>query len=148
MAFNYGHGYAQEENTMKRQRLLFQTFSLYIVHTSFTCLLSIMILPLGSCTLSTTTTSCRDSAIFATRKMFFTLPGLSSSLTSSCLAFVLHAQQFFFHFIASLWLPYGTGQAIIFLPWFISFYLSIFFPRLISAVADWMSAIVLHMVRP
>ena len=38
--------------------------------------------------------------------------------------------------------PYGIGQTIIFSSCgFFFFYLSFFFPRLISAVADWMSAI-------
>jgi len=48
-----------------------------------------------------------------------------------------------------LWPPYGIGQAqaIIFLP--CDFYLpSSFFPRLISAVGDWMSTILPHMVWP
>ena len=37
----------------------------------------------------------------------------------------------------------------IFARWFLSFFLlSCFFPRLISAVADWMSTILLHMVWP
>jgi len=47
-----------------------------------------------------------------------------------------------------LWSPYGIGQTIyIFMLWFIlsSFF---FFPRLISAAADWMSAILPHMVWP
>jgi len=35
----------------------------------------------------------------------------------------------------------------IFALWFLSFFLS-FFPRLISAVADWMSTILRHMVWP
>ena len=47
-----------------------------------------------------------------------------------------------------LWMPYGIGQAIIFLPCGFFFYLSSFFPHLISAVADWMSAILAHMVWP
>jgi len=61
-----------------------------------------------------------------------------------------------------LWPPCGIGQAIIFLPcgfflsFFVSFFLSpffllfffFFFPRLISAVAEWMSTILLHMVWP
>jgi len=44
-----------------------------------------------------------------------------------------------------LWLPYGIGQTIyIFMLWFVlsSFFIS----RLISAAADWMSAILPHMV--
>ena len=46
-----------------------------------------------------------------------------------------------------LWSPYGIGQTIIFLP--CDFYLLLsFFPRLISAVGDWMSTILLHMVWP
>ena len=48
-----------------------------------------------------------------------------------------------------LWSPYGIGQTIIFLPCgFFFFFLLSFFPRLISAVADWMSAILPHMVWP
>jgi len=38
-----------------------------------------------------------------------------------------------------LWLPYVIGHTIIFLP--CGFYLSSFFPHLISAVGDWMSTI-------
>jgi len=50
-----------------------------------------------------------------------------------------------------LWPPYGIGQAVIFLPcgfFYLSFFLIFFFPRLISAVAEWMSTILLHMLRP
>ena len=49
-----------------------------------------------------------------------------------------------------LWSPYVIGQTIIFLPcsFFPSFFLLLFFPRLISAVGDWMSAILLHMAWP
>ena len=48
-----------------------------------------------------------------------------------------------------LWPPYGIGQAIIFLRCgFVYLLLSFFFPRLISAVADWMSTILTHMVWP
>jgi len=48
-----------------------------------------------------------------------------------------------------LWPPYVIGQAIIFSCcafYLLSIYL--FFPRLISAVGDWMSTIVRHMVWP
>ena len=47
-----------------------------------------------------------------------------------------------------LWPPYVIGADIIFLP--CDFYLlsSFFFSRLISAVGDWMSTILLHMVWP
>ena len=55
--------------------------------------------------------------------------------------------------ISFLWPPYGIGQAIIF-SW-CGFYLLLLlllllssFPRLISAVRDWMSTILLHMVWP
>ena len=43
-----------------------------------------------------------------------------------------------------LWPPYAIGQTIIFLPcgFFLAF--SSFFPRLISAVVEWMSIILLH----
>ena len=47
----------------------------------------------------------------------------------------------------SLWLPYVIGQAIYFHPVVSSFFL-LFFPRLISAVGDWMSTILPHMVWP
>ena len=48
-----------------------------------------------------------------------------------------------------LWPPYGIGQAIIFLPcgFFLSYFF-FFFPRLMSAAADWMSTILPHMVWP
>jgi len=47
-----------------------------------------------------------------------------------------------------LWLPDVIGQAIIFLPCGFFYLSSIFFPRLISAVAEWMSTILLHLVWP
>jgi len=46
-----------------------------------------------------------------------------------------------------LWSPYGIGQTIIFSCCDL-FFLSSFFPQLISAAADWMSAILPHMVWP
>jgi len=45
-----------------------------------------------------------------------------------------------------LWSPYVIGQTIIFSSCF--FLLSFFFPRLISAVGDWMFTILWHMVWP
>jgi len=54
-------------------------------------------------------------------------------------------------FLRFLWPPYGIGQVIIFLPcgYFLLLLLSsIFFPRLISAAADWMSTVLPHMVWP
>ena len=49
-----------------------------------------------------------------------------------------------------LWSPYGIGQTIIFscCGLFFFFFFFLFFPRLISAAADWMSAILPHMVWP
>jgi len=47
-----------------------------------------------------------------------------------------------------LWPPHGIGQVIIFLPCGFFYLLSSFFPRPISAVAEWMSTIHLHMVWP
>ena len=48
-----------------------------------------------------------------------------------------------------LWLPYGTGQTIIFSCYGLFFLLLLlFFPRLISAAADWMSAICLLYTSP
>jgi len=50
----------------------------------------------------------------------------------------------------ALWSPYGIGQTIIYFHAVVCslFFLSSFFPRRISAVADWMSAILRHMVWP
>jgi len=60
-----------------------------------------------------------------------------------------------YFFIVALW---NRGDHYIFILWFLllllllllAFFLSFFFyfPRLISAVADWMSAILPHMVWP
>jgi len=47
-----------------------------------------------------------------------------------------------------LWSPYVIGQTIIFSSCRLFFFLLFFFPRLMSAVADWMSAILPHMVWP
>ena len=48
-----------------------------------------------------------------------------------------------------LWSPYGIGQTIyIFMLWFVLSSSFFFIPRLISAAADWMSAILPHMVWP
>ena len=47
-----------------------------------------------------------------------------------------------------LWPPYVIRQAIIFLPCGFFLLLSSFFPHLISAVADWMSTILPHMMWP
>ena len=48
-------------------------------------------------------------------------------------------------FSCCLWSPYVIGQTIIFSSCFF-FFLLLFFPRLISAVGDWMSTILRHMV--
>ena len=47
-----------------------------------------------------------------------------------------------------LWSPYLIGHTIIFSCCGLFFFLLLFFPRLISAAADWMSAILPHMVWP
>jgi len=47
-----------------------------------------------------------------------------------------------------LWSLYGIRQTIIFSSCRLFFFLASFFPRLISAAADWMSAILPHMVWP
>ena len=47
--------------------------------------------------------------------------------------------------MVALW---NRADHYIFALWFLLLLLSSFFPRLISAVADWMSAILLHMVWP
>ena len=47
-----------------------------------------------------------------------------------------------------LWSPHVIGQTTIFFAlWFLSFFF-LFFPRLISAVGDWMSTILPHIVWP
>jgi len=48
-----------------------------------------------------------------------------------------------------LWSPFAIGQSIyIFILSFVLSFFQSFFPRLISAAADWMSAILPHMVWP
>jgi len=68
------------------------------------------------------------------------------------------SQPIFMHFwlhwfviyvLFNLWSPYGIGRQYIFSCCGLFFFLlSFFFPRLISAAADWMSAILPHMVWP
>jgi len=71
----------------------------------------------------------------------------SQQLLSSCL-FMPRLICIRFVRFSFLWPPYGIGQALYFCP-VVSFFLSsIFFPRLISAAADWMSTILLHMEWP
>ena len=48
-------------------------------------------------------------------------------------------------FMVALW---NRADHYIFIPWFLLLLLLIFFPRLISAAADWMSAILPHLVWP
>jgi len=56
--------------------------------------------------------------------------------------------QRFSLFDCFLWPPYEIGQAIIFLPCGFCLSSLYLFPRLISAVGDWMSTIHPHMVWP
>ena len=56
---------------------------------------------------------------------------------------------FILSFVISLWSPYVIGQTIIFSSCSFFLLLSIvFFPRLISAVGDWMFTILWHLVWP
>ena len=57
-------------------------------------------------------------------------------------------QTIIFSCCGLLWSRYGIGQTIIFSCCGLFFLLLFFFPRLISATADWMSAILPHMVWP
>jgi len=87
----------------------------------------------------------------------FYIPSLSIRIRALCfqaegrrrwpnlsLVFVLYV--FFSKGCMLLWLPYGMVQAIIF--FCCGFFCLLFFPRLISAVADWMYTILPHMVWP
>ena len=47
-----------------------------------------------------------------------------------------------------LWLPYVIGRPYIFLCCGLFVFFFLFFPRLISAVGDWMSTLLPHMVWP
>ena len=78
----------------------------------------------------------------------------SSGLTSRTLDRTASSERIGLRFVmAALWNrapPYGIGQAIIFLPCglyllLLSFF---FFPRLFSAVGNWMSTILLRVVWP
>ena len=70
--------------------------------------------------------------------------GLSSAFLQKFLVF----RQYFTEVL--LWPPYVTGQALYFCPVVSIFFLLflLFFPRLISTAADWMSTILPHMVWP
>jgi len=57
------------------------------------------------------------------------------------------ARKLYMPYDCFLWSPYVIGQTIIFFP-VISIFFFLFFPRLISAVGDWMSTILPHMVWP
>ena len=48
-------------------------------------------------------------------------------------------------FMVALW---NRADQYIFMQWFVLLLLLLLFPRLISAAADWMSAILPHMVWP
>ena len=50
--------------------------------------------------------------------------------------------------VDNLWSPYGIGRPYIFSRCGLVFFFLLSFPRLISAAADWMSAILPHMVWP
>jgi len=75
-------------------------------------------------------------------RFFQIMPAVISLLYSYRAVLFLHCYY--------LWSPCGVGQTTIFLPCSFFFYLSIFFifPCLISAIADWMSAILPHMMWP
>jgi len=80
-------------------------------------------------------------------------PHSSFQTSSNTLSYFLFIYLPKFTFVTSYWLwsPYGIGQTIIYSScgvFFFFFFLSSFFPRLISAVADWMSAILPHIVWP
>jgi len=62
-----------------------------------------------------------------------------------CFVLVLFASVEFGLVMAALW--YRAGHYI-FALWFLSISYLLFFPRLISAVADWMSTILPHTVWP
>jgi len=68
---------------------------------------------------------------------------LLTILTSELLSAVTSADFFCFFF---LWPPWVADADIIFLPCGFYLLLSSFLPRLISAVADWMSTILAHVV--
>jgi len=77
----------------------------------------------------------------------FVLTPWSASLQSPAIAIAI-AKTVLFWSCYFLWSPYAIGQTIIFLPCGFFFFFLSFLPRLISAVADWMSAIFPHMVWP
>ena len=72
------------------------------------------------------------------------LPGLSTSRFQAsldiCYSAIISTD--------SLVISIGLFYIYIFMLWFVSFFFLLFFPRLISAAADWMSAILAHMVWP
>jgi len=86
--------------------------------------------------------------VLSAREILFIMTSSASQLTKGTLrAIVLCDVGNGRVEILLLWPPYGIKQAIIFLPCGF-FYLLSFFRRPISAVADWMSAIILRMMWP
>ena len=121
------------------QRVLLLALSLVVFSVCWLCGCSSVVL------------LCNDATLLSVShfQMFCVIAdaGLSASdikcigLTTQRNTFILWDRSAVSYF---LWSPYGIEQTIIFLP--CDFYLlSSFFPRLISAAVDWMSAILPHM---
>ena len=60
----------------------------------------------------------------------------------------MHCSHLFIFIMAALYSRCGHYIFVLFFSFFLSSFLLSFFPRLISAVAGWMSTILLHMVWP
>jgi len=74
-------------------------------------------------------------------------PGYSLFVFILCYGVYRFIGACFIVVVLLLWPPIVTGRPLYFCP-VISFYLSSFFPPLISAIGDWMSTILPHMVWP
>jgi len=95
---------------------------------------------------STLTACCgRPPYVIGQAIIVFALWFLMAALRSRCGHYI-----FVLFLLSSLWPPYVIEHAIIFVPcgFYLSFFLFLlsFFPRLISAAADWMSTILPHSV--
>jgi len=71
--------------------------------------------------------------------------GLGEHVTSDIFRFLVLYYTFYVFFMAALW---NRAGHYIFALWFLSSSSFFFIHRLISAAADWMSPILLHMVWP
>jgi len=79
------------------------------------------------------------SSFFSLYSNFLSFYKIWLKSVSKCMSVLL------LRMLSYLWSPYGIGRPLYFCP-VVSIFSFFFFPRLISAAADWMSTVLRHMV--